>query len=742
MTDIMDFADQKTERLRRLSAVIATIVTIYYLYWRVVYTLNPHALFFSWALYGAEFFGAITTFLFFFVAWKPISRKAPPPLSGRSVDVFIPTKNESVTLLRKTLLACNDLKYPHRTLVLDDGDRLEVKALCEELNCTCLARKSHEHAKAGNINFGLKHSTAEFIAIFDADHVPLPHFIDRLIGYFRDEKVGFVQTPQEFYNIDSFQHRVDRKKKIIWGEQHLFFSLLQPGKDRWNAAYFVGSCTILRRKALDDVGGIATSSVTEDMLTSIRLHAKGWSSVYHNENLAYGIAAETLRPFHIQRERWAIGSWQIFTEANPLFVRGLTLPQRLCYLASMIYPLEGLQKMIFYITPPIALFTGVLPMKALDIDYLMHFIPYFVISIFGFNEMARGFGGQIMLEQFSMGKFFTYLKTLPIPFIRRKEREFKVTPKGEGRASFIFIFPQVAVLLASIVAVGWALVELLLHKRDDSFIVAVNCFWALYNSGLALAIIQYDYKKLFQRRTRFRVPDAIPASYQLTNIAKPNRRLAVADNITEEGLSLIAIGQIPVGQELRVDLMLPTRSLTLMCRIVQERSVTAEQQPVSHMGLCFKEVPQDIKDALSCYLHESAVSKFMREHSIGYKTYLERRFMAKKHFHERTYRALVYLPIIIYTAPEKQTVAVMKDISEKGLLMATTILYPTGSIITMNVILGAQKMPLSGTVVWSLSQENKDYPEYLLGLQLDEASCEKVPLLLSVADKIGSLVLE
>jgi cellulose synthase (UDP-forming) len=731
-----------TERLRHLVSVIAVIVTLYYLYWRVTETLNPHALIFSWALYGAEVFGAITTFLFYFAVWKPLKRTAPPPLPGRTIDVFIATKDESVALLRQTLLACNDLKYPHRTIVLDDGNRAEVKALCEELNCLYLAREKHEHAKAGNLNFGLAHSNAEFIAIFDADHVPLPNFLDRLVGYFRDEKVAFVQVPQEFYNVDSFQHRTDRKKKTIWGEQYLFFSVIQPGRDHWNAAYFVGSCALVRRKALDDIGGFATESITEDMLTSIRLHAKGWSSVYHNENLAYGIAAETLKPFHIQRQRWGVGSWQVFHRANPLLMRGLTLPQRISYLSSMIYPLEGIQKIIFYVTPPIALFTGVLPMRALDVNYLMHFIPYFVISTIGFNEMARGYGGQIMLEQFSMGKFFTYINTLIIPFFPGKSKEFKVTPKRQQKKTrSTLIIPQMVVLLASIIAICWGLVELFVGLREDSFVIAVNCFWALYNSGLALAIIQYDYKKLFQRRELFRVPDTIPAFYEFTNSEKPIRRIAVADDVTEDGLSLLVVGQVPIGHELKINLMLPAKNLFLNGLVIQEKSITAEQYPVSALGIRYKDVPQEIRDELSRYLHEASISKFMREYSTRYKTYLERRFMTKRHFLDRAYRALAYMPVIVYANPTKRNYGVIKDISKTGLLLATKVLFPTGSLISTDVILGNQRIALTGTVVREFDQGNEDYPEYLLGIHFNDSQQERVSHLLGVAEKIGNFVL-
>lgn len=659
------------------------------------------------------------------------------------MDVFIPTKDESAAVLRKTLLACNDLRYPHRTLVLDDGNRSEVKALCEELNCIYLARKTHEHAKAGNLNFGLKNSNAEFIAIFDADHVPLPHFIDRLIGYFKDSKVGFVQVPQEFYNIDSIQHRTDRKRKTIWGEQYLFFSLIQPGRDSWNAAYFVGSCAILRRKALDDIGGFATGSITEDQLTSIRIHAKGWSSIYHNENLAFGIAAETLKPFSIQRQRWGVGNWQVFVRANPLLMRGLTLGQRLSYLSSMIYPLEGLQKLIFYLTPPVALFTGVLPMRALDVNYLMHFIPYFVISTYGFNEMSRGVGGQILLEQYSMAKFFTYLKTMFIPFIPKKRKVFKVTPKGEaGRVPIGLIIPQYAVLLFSFTAIVWSLVELFLGQRSDSFIVAVNCFWALYNSGLALAIIHFDYKKLFQRRTEFRIPATVLTFYHpLGEKEGTKANLAVAEDITEEGMAMLAISQVPVGKEFKVGLVLPKTTLHLECKAVQERSISVDKYQVSHVGVRFANITQDSRDLLSRYLHESAIKKFMKDYTLGYRTYIEKRFGKENKYQERAYRSLAYLPLMVMDESGNRSYSVIRDISDTGLLLASRMAWPPGKRLAVDVILGKDIISLSGYVVRVFFQ-SEEFVEYQVGIHFEEESSEKVRELMTIASQIGEFILK
>lgn len=738
--------EERVESFRRFMAVVAVGVTLYYLYWRITETFNPNALLFSWALFGAELFGAVTTFLFYFMVWKPRHRPTPPPpLENRTVDVFITTKNEPLHVLRKTLLACRDLKYPHRTLVLDDGNRVEVRELSEELGCVYLARTDHEGAKAGNLNFGLKHSNAEFIAVFDADHVPLPHFIDRLLGYFREEKLAFVQAPQEFYNIDSFQHRTDKKNKYIWGEQYLFFSLIQPGKDHWNSAYFVGSCALLRRKALDEVGGFATGTITEDMLTSLRIHAKGWSSVYHNENLAYGIAAETILPFHIQRQRWGIGNWQIFFKANPFFVRGLTFSQRINYLASMIYPLEGIQKIIFYITPPIALFFGVLPMRALDVNYLLHFIPYFAISTIAFNEMARGFGGQIMLEQFSMGKYFTYLKSIGLFLFPKARTEFKVTPKGESRkVPYLLIVPQLIVFVAGFAAILFAVVGLALGRRGDNFIVAVNCFWALYNSGLAMSIIQYDYKKLFQRRMHFRIPDSVLSFYSLVpkGAEDPKRFLAVADNLTEDGAALTIIGQVPIGREINVGLLFPEKMLSVKGQVVQEKSIVIKGYPISHLGVRFVETPMENRDFMTRYLHEFAVSKFMREYSTHYKTYLERRFQGDRHFTERAYRALTYLPVTVHPEGHEGTYAVIHDISESGMLLSSRVHLAQGDKVSIKVILGTDVIPLKGVVTRELMSTGDDFKEYTAGVKLDDEFRDTVRKILEIADQIGGFVLE
>jgi len=506
----------------------------------------------------------------------------------------------------------------------------------------------------------------------------------------------------------------------------------------------------MRRAALDEVGGFAEISITEDMLTSIKIHSKGWSSVYHNENLAFGIAAETIVPFHIQRQRWGIGNWMIFFRANPFLVRGLTLPQRLNYFSSMIYPLEGIQKLIFYITPPVALFSGILPMRALDMNYLIHFVPYFIITIFAFNEMARGYGGQLMLEQQSMGKYFTYLKSMWFFLFTKKRSEFRVTPKGVETwkpVPYYVIIPQVIILLLSFFGVLFAVVAVIAGERQDNFVITNNCFWALYNSGLAMAIIQYDYKKLFQRRSAFRMPDAVLVRFkgeeiydiQTGTMENASYNLAVADNLTEQGASIVYIGQLPTTSQITVEMMVPGRTITANATVMQLNSIIGNGYPISHLGIKFNELPKDDLDYLTHYIHEAAVVKYMKELSNRYRTYLDRRFMGDYGTRERAYRSLVYLPVYV-RQNMLETYCVLKDISATGLLLETAITINAGENISVHVILGSKSIELKGVVVRKVKTNSGDYLEHMYGVSLDNTSQDEVRQLLAISDSIGGFV--
>jgi cellulose synthase/poly-beta-1,6-N-acetylglucosamine synthase-like glycosyltransferase len=307
--------------MRQVLMVLALAVSFLYLWYRGQYTLNletNYAIFASLLLYSAEMWGFISMCLYFFQVWDLSEPAEQPIIEGRTIDVFVPTYNEDVLLLRTTLQACLDLDYPHRTYVLDDGRRDEVRELADELGVRYITRDSNQHAKAGNLNHALEQTDGEFIVIFDADHVPQKRFINRLIGYFRDEKCGFVQTPHAFYKFDNFQGSCNFNKKKYWDDGLLFYKVIQRGLNRWNAVIFAGSAAMFRRKALEEVGYIAVETITEDMHTGIRMTALGWKTAFVSEPLISGQAAPDVTTFHSQRLRWGEGNLSILFIDNPL----------------------------------------------------------------------------------------------------------------------------------------------------------------------------------------------------------------------------------------------------------------------------------------------------------------------------------------------------------------------------------------------------------------------------------------
>jgi len=235
------------------AVIILTLgVYLYYLVYRFLYTINPDALTVSLLFFYAEVHGFVALALYFFQLWNPMTRTSSPAPPDLSVDVFIATYNEDIDLVRKTVLGCLQMRYPHTTYILDDGNRPEFARMAEELGCSYLARKERVYAKAGNLNHALPLAGGDFVAIFDADYVPQPNFLEKTLGYFTNQNVAFVQTPHHYYNVDSFQFRMNMKKRDKWNEQDMFYRVMMPGRDYWDSAFFAGTSAVFRKKALTE----------------------------------------------------------------------------------------------------------------------------------------------------------------------------------------------------------------------------------------------------------------------------------------------------------------------------------------------------------------------------------------------------------------------------------------------------------------------------------------------------------
>ncbi len=511
----------------------------YYLFWRLG-TFNPEALFFSWLIWIAEAFGYLTAVLHVFMVWRLTSPSAGPPPAGYSVDVFVTTYDESPSLLRHTLLAAVRMGYPHQTWLLDDGNRPEMAELAKELGCRYLARTKNTHAKAGNLNNALIHSRADFIAVFDADHVPHKDFLNKTLGFFRDEKVAFVQTPQDFYNLDSYQHRQYKGSNYVWTEQSLFFRVIQRGKDYWNAAFFCGSCAVLRRRALDEVGGFAIGTITEDLHTSIRLHKKGFRSVYYPHSLAFGLAPDSAHSFLLQRRRWGQGAMQVWRREGILFASGLTFAQRLNYLASVLTYFDGWQKAVFYLAPAVVLITGVLPIHKLGLEFLMYFIPFYILCFWAYEEVGRGYGGTLLTEQYNMARFATFAQATLGGF--RKRLDFNVTPKNSPRKNErLSIAPQFVILVVSITAILIGIILWLVQRHIPTGAFWANIIWASINLGLAGAVVRFTLKRK-HRRSEYRFPIPLPT---LVTTVSNDQVVGLATDISADGCRLIT--EAPIG---------------------------------------------------------------------------------------------------------------------------------------------------------------------------------------------------
>jgi len=277
-----------------------------------------------------------------------------------TVDVFLPTYSEPVEILRRSIIGCQAMDYPYKTVwLLDDQQRPAMRELARELGCCYVTRQDNAHAKAGNLNNALKVSEGELVLCFDADFIPTRDFLQRTVGFFRDAQVGLVQTPQNFFNDDAVMRNLGLQHAIE-DEQKFFFRALQAGRDARNAIVCHGTCWIGRRSAIEEIGGIPTETITEDWATSIKLQAAGYKLLYLNEALSAGLSADTTGEFVQQRMRWAQGTLQaLFASTNPLRVCGLTMWQRLLHFSGILYYLGSVSTLFSLLAPLFYLFFGV-----------------------------------------------------------------------------------------------------------------------------------------------------------------------------------------------------------------------------------------------------------------------------------------------------------------------------------------------------------------------------------------------
>lgn len=478
-----------SDRSRRGSWVLAgyLLAATAYLTWR--WTVINWDSVYGPLVYAAEAYGGLMTALFLWVVRRPQVPVHPLTEVPRTVDVLICTYRETIDVIEPTVVGALRVRGVNSVLLLDDGNRPAVRAMAARLGVAYHARTTNQHAKAGNLNNGLKYSSADFILLLDADHIPTPEFLDRTLAYFDDDRLAFVQTPQTYYNRDSFLFRQTKRRN--WSEQGMFYECIQPAKNLANAAFFVGTSAVLRRAAIDEIGGFATGTVTEDIHTSLRLHAAGWRSVFVPEALAYGLEAASLKEFYRQRRRWAAGSLGLLFRSpdSPLRARGLSIGQRLSYFEATLAHLQGIQRLIFFCTPTLAILTLSPPVTVHVAYFAAVFVAFAAVGITATAISSRGTYNLIYTESYSLVNGLAQCAALR--GILRVQTRFvesrKSTRRRDPTGTRTFLTGLALIGLASLVRA----VQLLLHGSPHRDLLLATCVVVVLNLALLLSFLVF-----------------------------------------------------------------------------------------------------------------------------------------------------------------------------------------------------------------------------------------------------------
>ncbi|WP_245536188.1 UDP-forming cellulose synthase catalytic subunit [Terriglobus roseus] len=522
------------------------------------------------------------------------------------VDVLIPTYNEPLSLVRYTALAAINIDYPPEKLhvyILDDGTRQEFRDFAAEAGVGYVVREKHNHAKAGNINHALTKMSSPLVSIFDCDHVPTRSFLQMTVGWFLvEEKLAMMQTPHFFYSPDPFERNL-LQYNTIPNEGELFYGIIQDGNDLWNATFFCGSCAVIRRTALEEVGGIAVETVTEDAHTSLRMQKKGWNTGYMNIAQAAGLATETLAGHVGQRVRWARGMIQILRTDNPLLAKGMKLTQRLCYFNAMMHFMYAVPRLIFLLAPLAYMLAGRTIIPGYWLAILAYALPHLIISNMT-NSRVQGTHRHSFWNEIYETVLAPYI-LLPtvLALINPKLGSFNVTDKGttlnETKFDRKIAAPTTWLLGLNFLGVLAAPYRFFVLDPTHPGVVLSNLFWILFNVvilGVAAAVA-HEQK---QRRASVRIPVHIPV---VGTTSAGTQVHGMTEDMSVGGASLTLSGDLPElqpGEYVHLTFPVQTGNRSVRATVIRLSSGKLRAQ---FTGLTIEE-----EETLTCALYSRADS--------------------------------------------------------------------------------------------------------------------------------------
>lgn len=495
----------KSKKITIVMVILSAMMSTRYIYWRATETLHFNSeveAILGIGLFMAELYVWLILILGYLQTSWPLKRTIEPLPDDISlwptVDVYVPSYNESLEVVRDTVLAAQCIDYPRdkiKIYLLDDGKRSEFARFAADVGVGYITRDDNRHAKAGNLNHAMKITKGELICIFDCDHVATRTFLQATVGAFlKDEKLALLQTPHYFYSPDPFERNLKAARDIP-NEGALFYGPVQQGNDNWNATFFCGSCAVIRRSALEEIGGFAVETVTEDAHTALKMQRLGWGSAFLAIPLAAGLATERLGLHIVQRTRWARGMTQIFRVDNPLLGRGLKWQQRLCYLNAMLHFQFGLPRVVF-LTAPLAYLLFNLNIIHSSAGLIFAYVlPHLVMSLYVNSRMNGRFRATFWGEIYETVMAFHLVIPTLLTMISPKHDKFNVTDKGGlldvGFFDFNIVRPHVICALLLLVGVVSGIVRATAHDYFgvDPYVIALNVGWATFSLIILMAAI-------------------------------------------------------------------------------------------------------------------------------------------------------------------------------------------------------------------------------------------------------------
>lgn len=521
----------------KLLVTLTIVTTMIYLLWRSFFTLplghGKIAMLLGSVLLLSEIFGMFEQMIHF-KNMTVLSYPKKPDVTGMdypTVDVFIATYNEPVELLFKTVNACTSMEYPEKEKVqiylCDDGNRKEVRRLAKKFEVNYLSRKDHSGAKAGNLNHALAHSKGELIVTFDADMIPMSSFLLECVPYFMEDlkkaneleqrygkekrrnrsgKIGFIQTPQSFYNLDLFQYNLYSENNIP-NEQDYFYRDIQLAKNRTNSVIYGGSNTVISREALEEAGGFVTNVITEDFATGLLIQSKGYQCYAIDKVLASGLSPEDMESLIKQRRRWARGCIQTGRKWNILKREGLSKAQKVSYMVSIAYWYSSIKRFIYVMAPILYSVFGITVMVANPMAMFMIWLPMYLIN----SKTIKYLSGNIRTLQwtniYETIMFPLLIKDVCLEMIGMSQTKFAVTRKGNAKEDKAYQLKMaIPHIILTVFTVMGTIRTMYVIFYTGNVGISFLLFWLIMNLyHLTMALFFMIGRKSFRKYERFEI---------------------------------------------------------------------------------------------------------------------------------------------------------------------------------------------------------------------------------------------